>query len=209
MVHDLYDIHVKEIIRETEDCVSVTLEVPAELKEAFHYQQGQYLTFEKLFEGESEPIRRSYSLCSAPAENSWKVAIKEVHNGKFSNFINKDLKVGEVLHVLQPDGRFFTKLDPSQQKQYVFFASGSGITPVISIIKEILFVEPGSTILLFYGNQRSDQIIFLEELMALKNLYSTQLSLHFILSREEMEETLFNGRIDKDKLLVFSKMFFQ
>ena len=153
MAHDLYDLQVKEINRETEDCVTITVDVPAELQKTFQFQQGQYLTFERHFDGVAEPIRRSYSLCSAPSENKWKVAVKEVHNGIFSNFINKELKVGEVLKVLPPDGRFFVKLDPAHHKQYVLFAAGSGITPIISIIKEILFVEPKSSIILFYGNQ--------------------------------------------------------
>ncbi len=209
MTHDLYDLKINEINRETEDCVTVTVEVPPALQEVFKFQQGQYLTFEKKLEGLTEPVRRSYSLCSAPSENKWRVAVKEVHNGIFSNYINKELKIGDVLSVLPPDGRFFTKMDPSHQKQYVLFAAGSGITPIISIIKEILFVEPKSSIILFYGNQRSDQVIFLEELMALKNIHTAQLSLHFLLSREEMEEPLFNGRIDKTKLLSFAIHFFK
>ncbi len=208
MIHKVYNLKVKEICRETEDCVTVTLDVPESCKEAFHYQQGQYLTLEKKIEGVDEPVRRSYSLCSAPSEHQWKVAVKEVHNGVFSNYINKQLKAGDELGVLPPEGRFFTKLDPLHQKEYVFFAAGSGITPVISIIKEILIVESKSKVILFYGNQRSDQIIFLEELMALKNLHPAQLSLHFILSREEMEEPLFNGRINKSKLLSFAKYIF-
>lgn len=208
MIHDLYELQVKAITRETDDCVSVTLDVPQELKEVFKYQQGQYLTFEKKFDGNAEPIRRSYSLCSAPNENIWKVAVKEVHNGVFSNYVNKELKVGDKLMVLPPDGRFLTKLDSTHKKQYVFFAAGSGITPVISILKEILAVEKQSDILLFYGSQKTDQIIFLEELMALKNLHPAQLSLHFLLTREEMEEPMFNGRITKSKLLSFARYLF-
>jgi ring-1,2-phenylacetyl-CoA epoxidase subunit PaaE len=208
MIHDPYELKVREVIRETEDCVSVTLDIPESLREHFTYQQGQYLTFEKLFEGETEPVRRSYSLCSAPSENNWKVAVKEVHNGIFSNYVNKSLKAGDLIHVLPADGRFFTTLHPDHEKQYVLFAAGSGITPVISIIKEILAVEAKSSLILFYGNQSSDQIIFLEELMALKNLNPTRLSLHFLLSREAMEEPLFNGRIDKNKLLIFAQSIF-
>lgn len=209
MSQELYDLKVREIIRETEDCVSVSLEIPKDLKGIFSYKQGQYLTFEKTFEYSTEALRRSYSLCSAPTEGNWKVAVKEVFDGRFSNFINKELKVGDTLRVLPPAGRFFTPLNPENQKQYVFFASGSGITPIISIIKEILSVELKSNVQLFFGNQRTDQIIFLEELMAFKNLYPQRLSLHFILSREEMEEPLFNGRINKSKLISFSKYFFK
>lgn len=208
MVSDLYELKVKEIKKETEDCVSVTLEVPDALKEKFKYQQGQYLTLEKLIENEPDPIRRSYSLCSAPSENKWSVAVKEVHTGKFSSFINNTLKVGDSFKVLPPDGRFFTKLESYHQKQYVFFAAGSGITPIMSIIKEILIVESDSTVMLFYGNQRTDQIVFLEELMALKNLYQNRISLHFILSREKLEEPLYNGRINKTKLQSFANYFF-
>jgi ring-1,2-phenylacetyl-CoA epoxidase subunit PaaE len=208
MVHELYDLKVKEVIRETGDCVSVSFEIPDDLKDKFAYLQGQYLTLEKQFEETEEPVRRSYSLCSAPSENKWKVAVKEVHNGVFSNYVNKQLKKGDVLKVLPPDGRFFTKLNAEHKKQYVLFAAGSGITPMLSIIKEILHVEPHSSVMLFFGNQRTDQIIFLEELMALKNLHPERLSVHFLLSREEMEEPLFNGRINKEKLLAFAKYFF-
>lgn len=208
MQHQSFDLRVKEVVRESPDCVSVTFDVPENLSEKFSYRQGQYLTLEKLFENIAEPIRRSYSLCSAPYEKKWKVAVKEVHNGVFSNYINRDLRAGEVLKVLPPDGRFFTSLNAGHKKLYVCFASGSGITPVVSIIKQILYEEPASRIILFYGNQKTEQIIFLEELMALKNLYTGRLSVHFILSREEMEEPLFNGRIDKSKLLAFAKYIF-
>jgi ring-1,2-phenylacetyl-CoA epoxidase subunit PaaE len=136
------------------------------------------------------------------------VAVKEVHNGIFSTFINRQLKINDRLAVLPPGGRFFTPVHPSHKKHYVFFAAGSGITPVISIIKEILHTEKQSSIQLFYGNQRTEQIIFLEELMALKNQNPENISLHFILSREEMEEPLFNGRINKEKLIAFSKYVF-
>ncbi|MBK8485026.1 MAG: 2Fe-2S iron-sulfur cluster binding domain-containing protein [Saprospiraceae bacterium] len=206
MAHELYELLVKKINRETEDCVTVELEVPAALKELFLFTQGQYLTFEKELDGES--IRRSYSICSAPSEQRWCVVVKEVHNGKFSTFINRQLKIGDRLSVLPPGGRFFTKLEKQNQKFYVFFAAGSGITPILSIIKEILFVEPNSSILLFYGNQKTEHIIFLESLMSLKNLYPSRLSLHFILSRELMEEPMFNGRIDGAKLKAFAKNLF-
>ncbi len=208
MTHELYDLRVKDIKRETPDCVSVTIEVPEELRTIFQFYQGQYLSFEKVLDSDKEPVRRSYSLCSAPSEGIWKVAVKEVHNGIFSTYINRNLKIADTIKVLPPSGRFFTQLDPGQKKQYVFFAAGSGITPVISIIKEILTIEIQSTILLFYGNQRIDQVIFLEDLMAIKNQFPERVSLHFIFSREEMEEPLFNGRINNEKLFSFAKIFF-
>ncbi len=207
MSHELYELKVQTINRETDECVSVEFAIPPDLTNLFQYQQGQYLNLEKEIDGQL--LRRSYSLCSAPYENKWRIAVKEVHHGVFSCFINQKLKPGDTFMVQAPGGRFFTRLQESQSKQYVFFVAGSGITPVLSIIKQILHEEPRSRIMLFYGNQRTEQIIFLEELLALKNLYIDRLALHFLLSREEMEEELFHGRLNSEKLKRFAQVLFQ
>ncbi len=192
-----HSIKIKKIIRETPDCVSVSLDIPEELKETFKYKQGQYLTFKRMDNGEE--LRRSYSICSSPVEGEWKVAIKKVPDGKFSSFANTALRAGEVLEVMPPQGKFFTELDKDHEKNYVAFAAGSGITPVLSIIKTVLHTEPKSSFTLVYGNRGRNSIIFKEEIEAIKNKYLDRFSVHHILSREHGDTELSFGRIDKDK----------
>lgn len=193
-----YPLVVKDIRRETADCVSVALEVPSALRDTFAFHQGQYLTFKTMLEGEE--IRRSYSICSCPADQEWRVAVKEVPEGRFSTYMNRRLKKGDTLEVAPPNGRFFTELSPAQAKTYTLFAAGSGITPILSIASSILRTEPQSRVQLFYGNQQSDSIIFLEALEALKNQHLSRFSIHYLLSREQQEEPLLNGRLDREKL---------
>ncbi|MBK8296984.1 MAG: hypothetical protein IPK91_06855 [Saprospiraceae bacterium] len=188
MSHELYELKVQNISRETDDCVSVEFAVPDSLQDIFQYSQGQYISLEKELNGQL--LRRSYSLCSAPFEKKWRIAVKEVHNGVFSCFVNQQLKIGDILSVQVPAGRFFTKLNPEQSKRYVF-AAGSGITPILGIIKQILKVEPESSVLLFYGSQRTEQIIFLEELLALKNLNKERLALHFYFLEKKQKKNYF------------------
>ncbi|MDQ3140819.1 MAG: 2Fe-2S iron-sulfur cluster-binding protein [Bacteroidota bacterium] len=201
-----YKVKIKDIQRETEDCVSVAFEIPDDLKSSFIYKQGQYITLIKQI-GDEE-IHRSYSLCSSPHENEWRVAIKKVALGKFSTFANETLQVGDDIELMVPNGKFFTELLPENTKSYLFFAAGSGITPIISNIKSILLNEPFSQVQLIYGTPRTDHIIFKEQLLGLKNLYLARLHLHFILSREITDEPLFHGRIDADKLMRFEKKLF-
>ena len=196
-----HKVKVKQIKRETHDCVTVALEVPEALQDTFRYTQGQYLTFRRLVNGEE--LRRSYSICSSPLEGEWKVAIKKVPEGRFSTYANEGMEVGEELEVMPPMGRFYTELHPEQEKRYVAFAAGSGITPVISIIKTILKVEPKSQVYLIYGNKGRNAIIFKEEIEALKNIYLNRLSVYHVLSREQGDSELFFGRIDKQKANLF------
>lgn len=192
-----YPLKVKEVRRETFDTVSVQMDVPDELKEIFAFIQGQYLTFK--IEHQGEELRRSYSLCSSPLDQEWRVAIKKVPGGRFSTYANDHLKAGDILEVMPPMGRFFTTVEAAQNKNYVFFAAGSGITPIHSIIKTVLHVEPKSSVTLFYGNKNSTSIIFKDSLEALKNLFIGRLAIHYFLSREKMDAELFQGRIDQDK----------
>jgi ring-1,2-phenylacetyl-CoA epoxidase subunit PaaE len=196
-----HKVKVKSIIRETPDCVSVALDVPAELQDTFRFTQGQYLTFRRELNGEE--VRRSYSICSSPLDNEWRVAIKQVPEGRFSSHAVQQLRVGEELEVMPPMGRFYTELHPEHQKLYVAFAAGSGITPVMSIVKTILLTEPQSQVYLIYGNRGRNSIIFKEQIEALKNKFVNRLSVYHILSREHGETDLLFGRIDQQKAQLF------
>ena len=202
-----YPLRVREIRRETSDTVSVAFAVPDEHRELFQFTQGQYLSLRTEIDGADE--RRSYSICSAPQEQDLRVAIKKVPGGVFSTFANEKLKVGDELRVMPPQGRFFTKLSSENENLYVAFAAGSGITPVISILKAVLFQEPKSRFLLFYGNRGFDHIIFREELEELKNRHPNQLAVHHVLSRESLGADLFNGRLDGDKCRKYSGLLFE
>ncbi|MEM6830166.1 MAG: 1,2-phenylacetyl-CoA epoxidase subunit PaaE [Bacteroidota bacterium] len=188
---------ITDILCPTEDSVEVSFEVPDRLKNDFKYTQGQHLTLKATINGEE--VRRSYSICSCPLDPKLSIAIKKVEGGKFSTYANKSLKAGDELEVMTPHGSFFTPLNPSSQKLYVAFASGSGITPIISIIETTLRTETQSAFILFYGNRKSSSIIFHERLEGLKNRFLGRFSLYHILSQERQESELFNGRIDKEK----------
>jgi ring-1,2-phenylacetyl-CoA epoxidase subunit PaaE len=198
-----YPLTVKDIRRETVDCVSVAFTVPESLADTFAFKQGQYITLRTQLEGEE--VRRSYSICVSPLDNELRVAIKEVPGGRFSTFANQQLQVGDVLEVMPPEGRFFTPLHSEQTKYYAAFAAGSGITPVFSIMKTILETEPNSRFTLFYGNQRTETIIFREAIEALKNIYLQRLSVYYLLSKEHTGSDLFSGRIDRDRCRTFTE----
>ncbi|RFM29936.1 1,2-phenylacetyl-CoA epoxidase subunit PaaE [Deminuibacter soli] len=188
---------VKDIRRETADCVSVSFTIPASLQPAFAYREGQYLTLRASINGEE--VRRSYSLCSSPLEQEWRIAVKEVPGGLFSTYINQSLQPGDAIELMPPMGKFHTTLDAGHRKKYVGIAAGSGITPIISIIKTILQTEPASSFTLVYGNRTRHSIIFKEELEALKNKYMHRFSIIHVLSREITDATLNTGRIDAAK----------
>ncbi len=198
-----HPIPVKEIKKETADCISIVLDIPEHLKKDFAYKQGQSLAM-RLFIG-GEEVRRTYSICSSPIDNEWKVAIKKVEGGLFSVFANEELKKGDVLEVMQPVGKFYTELHPSHQKNYLAFAAGSGITPVLSLIKTTLAAEPRSNFTLVYGNKNRSSIIFFEELEGLKNQYMNRFNLIYILSREKTDAVVNFGRIDTEKLIALDK----
>lgn len=200
-MRQFYPLQVKDIRRETAECVSVAFDVPADQAQAFQYIQGQYITLRTTIEGEE--VRRSYSICSSPLDEELRVAVKQVPNGRFSTFANQQLQVGDTLDVMPPDGRFYTALQAENQKHYLAFAAGSGITPVFSIMRTILLTEPNSRFTLFYGNQRTDSIIFREAIEGLKNTYLNRLSVYYLLSKEHTGSDLFSGRIDRDRCQVF------
>ena len=181
MDHNFHPLRVSNVKLETEDSVSLIFEVPEELKPKFRYKQGQYLTLRFNINGKEE--RRSYSMSSSPIESEFKVSIKRLPNGLVSNHINDHIKVGDTIEVMPPDGRFYTKLNPDQQKTYYLFGAGSGITPLMSILKTILEEEPKSTVFLLYGNRNESTIMFKEELDQLASRYEGQLIVQHILSQ--------------------------
>lgn len=196
-VSKFYELKVKDVRPETMDCVSVTLEVPEELKEIFRFSAGQYLTFRRHIE--NADVRRSYSICTSPKEGELRVAIKKVEKGKFSTYALSVLKKGDILDVMPPLGKFTPRKNGTKHKQYLAIAAGSGITPVMSIMKSVLEEEPNSDFTLIYGNRSRNTIIFREPIEALKNKYMQRLRVYHIFSREYVEFPLFNGRITAEK----------
>lgn len=190
-------LRIKDIRKETSDCVSIAFEIPENLHTQFQYQPGQYITIRCFIN--TEEIRRSYSLCSAPFEKEWRIAVKKTPGGVFSVYANSELAAGSTMEVMPPLGNFHTPLSPTQKKRYVLVAAGSGITPVIAIIKAILHTEPESECTLIYGNRNRHSIIFREELEALKNKYMSRFGLIHILSREITDAAINSGRIDAAK----------
>ncbi len=200
-------LKVTDIKQETPDCVSVAFDLPDELVETYKYIPGQYLTFKKDFDGVE--VRRSYSICSSPLEGELRVAIKQVEGGLFSTYANNELKVGDELEVMSPMGHFVAEPNAENKNTYVAIAAGSGITPVMSIVKSVLEVEPNSNVELIYGNRSSKSVIFKEELEDLKDKYLSRLEIHHVLSREDQGSDLLYGRIDNKKLDQFAEQFFR
>lgn len=207
MSFQFHKLKVRDLRRETADTVSISFELPDNEREAFRFKQGQHLTLKTLINGEE--VRRSYSICTGTQENDLRVAVKKVDGGVFSTWANEHLKVGDTLEVMAPQGHFFTELSPENEKLYVAFAAGSGITPVMSILRTTLEQEPRSRFILFYGNRSFDTIIFREQLEELKNLHPDRLSVHHVLTRESLGSDLFKGRIDGLKCRRFGQFFFQ
>mgnify|MGYP000670988326 CR=1 FL=1 len=203
MSTEFYPLRIKKINKETNDCISLSFEIPDSLKEVFKYKQGQYLTLKTNIGGEE--LRRSYSLCSCPLDDHWRVAIKKNPGGVFSSFANEVLKPGDVLEVMPPKGKFYKELDTTQSKHYMAFAAGSGITPILSIIETTLRTEPNSHFTLLYGNKNRNRIIFKEELEALKNNFIERFRIYHILSTEKTDAELNHGRIDANKCAYFFK----
>ncbi|MCF6306359.1 MAG: 2Fe-2S iron-sulfur cluster-binding protein [Flavobacteriaceae bacterium] len=193
-----HTLQVKDIYKDIDDCSVIEFDVPDDLKETFKFKQGQYLTLRTTIN--DEDIRRSYSLCSSPLENEWKVAVKQISEGKFSTFVNQTLKKGDTLQVMKPMGRFFVEVEIDKAKNYIAFVAGSGITPIISIIKTHLAKEPKSTFQLFYLSKNSNTIIFKNELKALVLKYGNRLKVFHFLTQEKQENDLFNGRVTSEKL---------
>lgn len=192
-----YALPVAAVVPETERALCLQFEVPVELQERFRFKPGQYLTLRAQIDGEE--VRRSYSICSAPSEGALRVAVKQIEGGRFSNWVRTGVKAGDVLYVMPPQGQFTAEPDAHQAKAYCCIAAGSGITPVMSIIKSVLETEPQSRVTLIYGNQRTNTVMFREELSFLKNRYLERLQLIHILSREEQDASVLHGHINNRK----------
>jgi ring-1,2-phenylacetyl-CoA epoxidase subunit PaaE len=192
-----HTLTIAKVEPETDHAIKVSFAVPEALRDAFRYRQGQYLTLQAKVDGEE--VRRSYSICSGINDPAMQIAIKRVEGGIFSNFANDSLHTGDAVAVMPPQGSFFTELDPAEARNYLFIASGSGITPVVSNIKSILEVEPLSRVTLLFGNQRTNTIMFRETLSFLKNRYMDRFHWVNILSREDQGSEVLNGRLNNRK----------
>ncbi|PKP26833.1 MAG: phenylacetic acid degradation protein [Bacteroidetes bacterium HGW-Bacteroidetes-2] len=193
-----YKIPVKEVYKDTKDCAVIAFDIPKELQQEFAYRQGQHLTLKAMIN--KEDVRRSYSLCSSPLDKEWKVAVKQIFEGKFSNYVAKKLKAGDVLEIMPPSGNFGVEVNPNQEKTYVTFAAGSGITPILSIIKTHLTLEPNAKFKLFYLNRTAKSIIFKEEIEALRNTFFGRFEIFYFLTKEHRDIELFNGRFTSEKI---------
>jgi ring-1,2-phenylacetyl-CoA epoxidase subunit PaaE len=192
-----HPLTVAQVRQETRDTIVATFAVPEALRERFAFTQGQHLTLRARVN--SEDLRRSYSICSAVQDGDLRVAIKRTPGGQFSTWANDTLKPGMTIEVMPPMGHFNLPLDPSNRKRYLAVAAGSGITPVLSIVKTTLMTEPDSSFTLVYGNRASSAVIFREEIAELKDLYPQRLNLVYVMSREQQDVDLFNGRITREK----------
>jgi len=192
-----HQLRVAETVPETSDSTSIRFDIPEELRETFRFRPGQHLTLRADIGGEE--VRRNYSLCVAPQDNEVKVTVKRIVGGIFSNWANEELKPGDLIEAMPPHGSFTWDFEPGSRGHYVGFAGGSGITPIISLIKTALTVEPDSRFTLLYGNRDSQSVIFLEELARLKNRFMGRLEIHHFLAEESEDIELFNGMLDRSK----------
>lgn len=188
---------VADVRRETPDAVSVAFAVPPDLAPAYAFRPGQYLTLRSEIDGEE--VRRSYSISSGPEERELRIGVKRVENGVFSTFANEALAVGHAIDVMTPTGRFGVAADPGSARIHVGFAAGSGITPILSIVRGLLADEPGSRVFLFYGNRSTADMLFREALEELKDRHLDRVSVFHVLSQEEQDVPVLNGRLDRDK----------
>lgn len=192
-----HKLTIAEVIDETADARSIRFAIPEALRDAFRFRPGQHLTLRAEIAGEE--LRRNYSLCVAPQDGALAVTVKRIAGGAFSNWANDNLKPGDRLDVMPPHGSFTWDFDPKAANHYVGFAGGSGITPVMSLLKTALLTEPESRFTLCYGNRDSGSIIFLEALAQLKNRFMDRLQVHHFLAEEAEDIDLFNGMLDRAK----------
>jgi ring-1,2-phenylacetyl-CoA epoxidase subunit PaaE len=205
MTPKFHKLTVKTVSKLIKDAVSIEFNVPKELESSFQYLAGQYLTLKTQIK--NEEVRRSYSLCSAPSEGKWMVAVKQVENGIFSTYALKHLKKGDEIEVMNPMGNFQYAATPGQKKSIVLFAAGSGITPMMAILKTVLTDEKESDVTLFYGNKGFYSVIFREELEALKNAFIGRFRIIHLFSQEILGSSIQKGRIDREKTDALYKAF--
>jgi ring-1,2-phenylacetyl-CoA epoxidase subunit PaaE len=193
-----HPLRVRAIEPDTPEAVIVSFDVPAELRAVFGFTQGQYLTLRTEIDGQD--LRRSYSICAGVDDNELRVGVRKVKAGVFSNWINASLRPGDTLQVMAPQGRFFVPVEPDAKRHHVGIAGGSGITPILSIMKTVLAREPASRFTLIYGNRHLKSTMFKEEIEDLKNRYMTRLTLHRVFSDEHTEAPLNHGVMNRDKI---------
>jgi ring-1,2-phenylacetyl-CoA epoxidase subunit PaaE len=201
---EFHKVHIQEIRPETADAVSVVFKIPENLKVDFKFTAGQYVTLQTAING--EVIRRAYSICATPESGEIRVAIKKVAEGVFSTYATTELKVGDAIEITAPEGRFL--LSPDANKNYIGFAAGSGITPILSMLKSVLQTETNATFTLVYGNKSAADTIFYTELNQLKETYPGRFKLHYIFSRENVKNSL-RGRIDGNVTNYFVKNMYK
>jgi ring-1,2-phenylacetyl-CoA epoxidase subunit PaaE len=203
MAIEFHPLKIADVRRETPEAVSIAFTVPRELAEAYRFTPGQHVTMRTNINGAE--VRRSYSICAAPDDGELRVAVKKVDGGAFSTLANEAIKPGDEIEVMTPQGRFGVALKPEAARTYVAIVAGSGITPIMSIVRAILTHEPRSRVVLIYGNRTTQSIIFREALEDLKDRFLDRFTVHHVLSREPQEIALLDGRIDTDKIATLLK----
>jgi ring-1,2-phenylacetyl-CoA epoxidase subunit PaaE len=193
-----HPLKISELRPEGSEAVCVTLDVPDELRDTFRFAPGQHIGVRATIDGQE--VRRTYSICSATGERHLRIGVRLHERGSMSGHLGRRLRVGDQLEVLPPTGRFFLTPDAKVTRTYCAFAGGSGITPILGIVRNVLRHEPASRFLLFYGNRTTASIMFAEDLLALKDQYPQRLALYFLMSREPQDVELFNGRLDAAKV---------
>jgi ring-1,2-phenylacetyl-CoA epoxidase subunit PaaE len=203
-----HPLKVKSRSEIAEDAIAIVFDVPPELRELYRFEAGQHLVVH-VPNAQGPELRRTYSIASPVGSADLRIGVRVQKGGRASPWLAEQLRVGDSLQVLTPNGRFHTQLEPQRAKRYVAFAAGSGITPVLSVAETVLAQEPASRFLLFYGNRRIASAMFLEDILALKNRYPTRVSVHFLMSREPQDIELLNGRLDGNKVHELAAAFFQ
>ncbi|UZO81894.1 ferredoxin--NADP reductase [Aquimarina sp. ERC-38] len=194
---DFHPLKIQKITRETEKAVVIDFEIPRTLKDDFTFIPGQYVTLKTEIKGEA--VRRAYSICSSPLDSQLSVAVKEVENGTFSTYANRELQEGDTLEVHPPEGSFLLETNPDHQHWYAAFAAGSGITPILSMITSVLTSEPNSSFVLVYGNRNFNETMFANKLLSLVQEYPERLHIEFFYSRRQEENAKF-GRIERSTI---------
>ena len=189
---------VSDLAEETADSMRVGLTVPDDVRDEFDFLPGQHLPMQITVDG--KPVRRTYSICTVPGEVPLQIGVRVQPGGVFSEFVKNELKVGDQIEVMPPNGQFHADIDPDRPRTYLAFAAGSGITPILSIVRTTLESEPDSRVVLFYGNRRQRTTMFIDDLYALKNRFPERLQLYFLFSQEEQEFDVFSGRLDEEKV---------
>jgi ring-1,2-phenylacetyl-CoA epoxidase subunit PaaE len=197
-MRQFHALTVSRVEAETPDSMRISLDVPDELRQEFDFLPGQHLPIQFALDGRK--LRRTYSICSAPGQYPVEIGVRVQPGGRFGRYAASELSAGDRLDSMPPSGRFYVTPDPSRARTCVVFAAGSGITPVLSIVRTLLELEPHSRVMLFYGNRRRSSTMFIDDLYALKNRFPERLQLHFVFSQEQQEFPIMSGRLDAHKV---------